>query len=338
MKLSEHLLQLPEICLERLIADDATERFRNLLPLLGETSPRQFLIECELYKPEKAGDFSIQYTRGGISSLLEVINGDMMRGVREQSLVWARVCETLSRWPDDALFSDIRDFWLEFDYAALGKDIPLPCCFFDANSVRSETAIKNAADGPLAAFLGFKPSEDFRKNLGRCVSALDGVGLFQLGVMLGREENPRPVRFFTNGLKAEQVVPFLSNVGWGTREDYTKIDAFLLWAGEYATGVHSIDFAMYENGFASKLGIEVYILPGTHTDNFLDAIVSHGYALQEKCDGIRAWLSYDKSEISAATLVNGFSHFKFPFDGDFLGAKTYLRQMRIQDIMQANQW
>ena len=337
MKLSDYLLKFTESFLCSLIADDIANRIGRLLPILGEASSGQYIIECEMHRPDKAGDFSIQYTREEMPKLLSTMEGGRMHALRKESAVWARISEALKRWQENALFSQINDFWLEFDYEALAKDPPLPCCFFDADSL----PLINAIDGPLTILLGEKPSPGLEENLSRCVSALEGVGLFQLGVMLSREENPRPVRLFTNDLRAEQVVPFLSKAGWGSREEYKKLESFLAWAMECSDGLFIIDFGVHENALTSKLGICFLPMPGLQPmEKLLNVLVGHGLALQEKCDSLLKWMIGNEMKNGNKTLVNDISHFKFPFEGDILGSKVYLRQhpLQVSAIMQNNRW
>jgi hypothetical protein len=176
-------------------------------------------------------------------------------------------------------------------------------------------------DGPLEALLGRTLTCGALEKLKRCMEALpSGTRLYQIGVMLGRDENPCSVRLFTGGMRADAVIPFLRSAGWDSQNSEPALEEFLLWSAPHSDGFYVIDFDVSDDNISCKLGVN-FSVERQQTFEFLDALYGRGLILAEKREGVKSWLESD----DIPSLKNDISHFKFPFDGTVSSGKAYLR-------------
>ena len=201
MLLSEYFSRFPDRH-ATVVSEDAVSRASFLRKPLPGAEGSEFIFECELRWPEVTGDFSLCVTRRELPRWLTALESESFLSWSGDSAPWARVREFFSQWASNATFRLIGEFWFEFDYETLAADRPAPCCFFDAGAIKDPEELNGVRDA-LAALLGRAIPGVF-ENLKRCVKALPaGIGLYQIGAMLGRDENPRSVRLFTDGMRAE---------------------------------------------------------------------------------------------------------------------------------------
>jgi hypothetical protein len=311
------------------VSDSAVAGAAVLERLLPTVDVSSCIFECELYRPEVEGDYSLRITQGELSSWVSELRETAFRDWSAGAVPWERAREFLSRWATEPAFSKLGEFWLEFDYETLKMGYPKPCCFFGAETVQDPVELRHICAGPLSALLGRQTPDGLRDNLKRCIRALPlETGLFQIGVMLSRDETPESTRLFTGEMGAGQVVPFLRAAGWQGAEPV--LEEFLKWSVSHSDGLYIVDFDVFAEKISSNVGVNFGVSPRDGAlEAFLDAMRKHGFARGEKCAGVKKWLESD----DIPQLTNNISHFKFPFDGYRVkGAKVYLRHEETPDV------
>jgi len=333
MLISNYIENFPHGRYPSLITEGIAEKAGKLIPALGGISAGQFIIECPLTGDAAGGDFSVQITKQELPVFLSAAEQATLFLWRRRSEIWRVIHDFLLQWESDARFASIRDFWMEFDYGVMDADIPQPCCFFDAEKI----SVADATNGPLTTLLGEARAFALRGSLERCADVLSGVGTFQLGVMLAREENPRPARLFSDELTQEQVLSFLRKVNWYTPENQTYVAGFLDSISDVSNGRYIVDIGVLPEAVMDRMGLCIVPPPGgEHLCKFLDALENRGLATRQKASDVIRWTK----NTDMPPFTNSISHFKFSTDGRSFGSKVYLQHITapLRLILLNNTW
>jgi hypothetical protein len=313
--------------------------------LPGETTSF-FGFECRLGEKAPKADFLLCVAAGEVGR--EILAGSQpkinLSEALQQHPIWNRVSNFCRNWanPASSLHQNAKNIWLEFDIDKSPAKVPIPSVFFgtykdNANNSQwiNQTALKLLRGKPLPSHV--------EQNLLHCFNLLPtDAWVFQIGMMLARQVDA--VRICIRGINAEQILGYLSAIGWtGNREELKVLLSNL------STNVDRIDLDLDIGDVVyPKIGLECYLtqpsLEESRWKSFLDYLVANKLCLLEKRDALLAYPGYSlektNSQIWPSHLLNvsnflagraigvigrDIHHIKVVYNGDrALEAKAYL--------------
>lgn len=142
--------------------------------------------------------------------------------------VWRQLYDFAALWcePSSALYSKVRNVWLEFDLADPPPPIPVPNVLFGSEHIRPNEPHAWLTQTALPCLSGSPVPQALEKNLVRCIQTLPrDARVFQIGMMLARDVHS--IRICIRGLRGARIARYLSEVGWhgGCREFEQMLDA-----------------------------------------------------------------------------------------------------------------
>lgn len=215
-----------------------------------------------------------------------------------QEPVWSQIRNFVTCWQneDSPLHSHVNNIWLEFDVDGKLDQIPIPSCFFGSHTITASTLIPyphewvNQIAIPLLR--GYALSSTVEQKLFQCVNALPAdVYVFQVGLMLARQSEM--LRICLRGISPEQIIEYLSQIGWSGSIDNLKI---LLQELSTYTERIDLDLDVDEGGVAAKIGLECYLPLQPKFEprwiSFLDYLVKIGLCLPQKQEALLTYPGY----------------------------------------------
>lgn len=265
------------------------------LALLPDSLPpfHHSMLECRLGPGGGAVDFCWGYSP------------DELRGAEGLLAPFARA------WNDPAspLADAVYHFELEFD--ADRPDVPSLFFLFAREPLRAIEAILTLFDRPHVA-------------LDRVVEALPpGCEINCLGLML-----PRPgaaVRIGIDGMRQQEIVPFLIRAGWEESEALASFLATLSGDLAACSPVVAIDL---HDSVGSRVGLEFLLahdiaVRGERPRRMLEHLVGLGLCTEGQKDAILQWPTSPVDRFLGDPVERWISHVKIVCDGA-IGAKCYL--------------
>jgi len=346
-----------EDAVQGLIDAASLESIRRTASTLPAVLSEFFGFECPLWTPDGLADFLVcaEAAAGG----RDVLSGSWPGWDYpkfQHDPIWNRVREFAGLWsnPQLPLFEGVETVWLEFDTGQDWHGVPRPSIFFGSETLRGVAGTEWLTGCALPLLNAGPLDSENRDAILRCLSALpEGAKIFQVGLMAARV--PCVTRLCIRGIAAEQIVPYLSAVGWpGSLSDLQET------VGTLAGHADRIDFDLdVEGGVCHKLGLEAYYALGQESpDKLISFLESGGYCVPEKARALRAWQGltletlhselWPRELLRASAFMGGrvksafvrwLHHVKFVFEpGCRLRAKAYLGVRHgwlTPDILQA---
>ncbi|HEX8145195.1 MAG TPA: hypothetical protein VF553_21695 [Pyrinomonadaceae bacterium] len=239
-------------------------------------------------------------------------------------------------------FENARATWLEFDTSTNGTaEVSPPNLLFGYWPQEVERPPEWIIDTIIPLLLGGAISPEFRQNVARCLAARPReTADFQIGVMFSR--NIQAVRLCVFDLPADEVFPYLDEVGWnGDRDELGEyLEAFQPYAD--FIGLHlDVGEKIYPH-----IGVEPNFVAGCwarqpHMEprwkGQFEQLLKRGLLIPEKRDALLAWIGHQSllSGDQEVLLLRGLSHLKVVLrPGAQAVAKAYFgiahRAMEIQ--------
>lgn len=304
-----------------IVSEPALHAIKQLAPTLKGFSTAENIYELELTETAAlTADFSFDITqeRAAACTAAQALAAG-------GSAAWNTAAEVFALWnnPGTQSYRSIGDLWFEFDYGECESGRANPCLFIDATRVVRGQPNSWVYEEPLAAMLGGPVPAALQKHLDNCIQALpQNEGLFQLGVMLARQNGEQKVRLFTNELSLINFTDFLKQAEVPTPLPH----AFLQLMRGHADGKYIADFDVSESGPSAKIGVNFglssYEPQGLSA--FLDALCALNMAQKERCTPLLSWCGG----------MRDISHFKLVLDPpNPPRAKVYLREWP-QDVFE----
>lgn len=298
-----------------LVAPASLARIETIASLLPLFAVDFFGFECRLGAGEAPTDCAINLTPDGARMLAgrhTVAPPAELRGAP-----WDRLERFYQLWGDtrDEPYADAGSTWLEFDMAS---PAPLPNLLFGwwTEQTGMHRPIHWLADEILPMLLGGAVSDTLRRNFTRAIEERpEGTSDFQVGVMFSR--NIQAVRVCVFDLPADDLVPYLTRIGWTG-----PVDELLTWLERLAPysdylGLHlDIGDAVYPH-----IGIEPNFVAGCwsrqpHKEprwhGQFDTLERHGLLDPVKRAALMSWIGHREMTIDErdALLLRGLSHLK----------------------------
>jgi len=313
-----------------LFAEDCVQAFAQIAEAWGAMVTNETIQEIDLSSPSLTADFSYKIKNNDRPYLQTLFQTPLLQQLSPKSQVWTVIEKFITNWayPDAAMYQKVRNIWLEFDYQPGAQAVAEPSFFFDASDVRPGADNAWIYHSPLPILLGNNLAEKIKPELNFCIEALTGYNrnLFQLGVMLGRQE--KGVRLFTSNLSGKQLIDYLTAIKWSG--DIAGLSQWLEDLAPYVSA-YILDFDIYPAGIAEKIGINFGLRQ--HDDRgikeFIAFLQDRGLCSVTKGDGINEWLQ--EYPDFADPIYNDISHFKLVCTGDEqrVKVKAYLRKGTI---------
>lgn len=294
----------------------------DLAALFSDFTASEYIMESYLNSEDADVDFSFRVLTEEKAYLSNGFYEDSFAALAMDE-TWKRIIDFVDYWPQD-----INDIWLEIDYSEYAKQIPLPCFFFNGERILSNRDMDySLLFASLMPLLGRAQVDLLKNKLIKVIQQLPpDVGLFQIGTMLARHRDR--VRIFTAELSREQVVNYLSAIGWiGPLAQLNEI--FNLIHG-YSDGQYILDFDVNNSGISSKIGINFGLKNKQELPAFLDNLIAHRLCTDSKQRGVLNWPgsqgSFLGSDYGFTAIIKDISHFKVSYaPEEGIKVKAYLR-------------
>ncbi len=352
--LASNYLCIAEPYIRELVSSDSlkgilsTARYfpGNLTSFLG--------FECRLKDIESRADWAFAISGRGddrqvFSNLLS--NGNLPKQYSQQP-EWKQIANFSKEWinPGSLLFNKIQCFWLEFDMPSTLPEILIPSVFFGPEKSSLKVTPNNALQyewltkTALPLLKGGPISNSMEKQLFNCIHRLpDNASLQFIGVMLSRSTNG--IRLYVNRLYPEQIVPYLSSLGWSDKngELTSLINELQNKADRFVIG-----FDIDVNGIGPKIGIECSFMSNlfhqeTRWNDLLNYLVEKKICLPEKRDALLTYSGIENIEnfsgavmkpltsisrhldkLISSPIIRYISHIKIVYQSGYpLEAKAY---------------
>lgn len=215
------------------------------------------------------------------------------RQIRSFAIAWAQA--------DTPLYECIQNVWLEFDIdgdrgSSLrtgAHPIPVPSLFIGTDALfgrQGPVAPSWLVDRALPLCKGNAVGTDLRAALDTAICALPAhANIFQIGMMLGREDTSEMLRLCIRGLTQPEASAYLQAVQWpGPVDTITALLSFVYAASDTV----DLDIDLRPQ-VGPKIGFECSI--GTDRDTpkrlaaFLEQLVQQGLCLDSKRLALLAW-------------------------------------------------
>lgn len=293
---SEYLRPLVPCLSPDLISGPAFSDIQFIARLLpGALAYSSFGFECRLGEDMPRTDFLLCATAssGGRRGLLQLGQGLLTQAA------WRQVHNFATHWanPSSQLYANVDNIWLEFDVDGTYAQNPLPSVFFGLHTRSGPDAEQLAPTcvddititrTALNLLTGSEVSPAILERLSGCFEMLPaGAQIGFIGAMLAR--NTPLVRCIVRGMLLEEIVEYLSSIGWeGPVDDFKNA---------FAPICDLMDFFWLNidvgETIGPKIGLECYCYsrPDDETKwhRFLDYLVQNGLCTEQKR---RALLQY----------------------------------------------
>ncbi len=305
-----------------IISPETFSQIYKMADLFADFAASEYIMETHLYTDAAEADFSWRVLADEKACLENGLKSEHLSALAGSN-TWAKIVDFINFWPPA-----MADIWLEMDYDELDKPIPQPCFFFNAEAVKKGSivdeellfrALEHLADREKLNLL--------RPHLLKAVDQLPSeIGLFQVGVMLARHSDR--VRIFTGELTREQLLDYLSNIGW--KGPLPQLQELFELVHPYSDGNYILDFDVSRQGISEKIGINFGLETKEILPDFLENLINHQLCTDKKRNGVIAWPgsfgSYLGSGYGYTALLKDISHFKIACSPEAgLKAKAYLR-------------
>lgn len=305
-----------------IISPETFSQIYKMADLFADFAASEYIMETHLYTDAAEADFSWRVLTSEKECLTNGLKSEPLLALAASN-TWAKIVDFINFWPPA-----MADIWLEMDYDELDKPIPQPCFFFNAGQIIKESQVDDELlYKALKHLLDDKQLESLWLNLQSIVHQLpSGIGLFQVGVMLARHSDR--VRIFTAELTREQLLDYLSNIGW--QGSFPQLQELFELVHPYSDGNYILDFDVIEQGASEKIGINFGLKTKEILPDFLENLISNQLCTEEKNQGVIAWPgsfgTYLGSGYGFTALLKDISHFKIACSPEAgLKAKAYLR-------------
>jgi hypothetical protein len=257
-----------------------------------------FGFECRLGTEAAKADFLLCIGAAEIGQKI-LTNDSSLPETLLREPVWSQIRNFVTHWQnqDSPLHSNVNNIWLEFDVDGKLDRTPIPSCFFGSESIQAAPSVIPypqtwVTQSAIKLLRGDALSPALEEQLFCCVNALPtGVYVFQVGLMLTRPANL--VRICLRGISPEQILDYLSQIGWSGATDTLKI---LLHELSTHTDRIDLDLDVGETGVAGKIGLECYLALQPKFQprwiSFLDYLVQVGLCLPQKREALLTYPGY----------------------------------------------
>ncbi len=311
----------PSLPLE-IISEDTYRRLNKIADLFEGFAASEYIMETSLNTGAAEVDFSFRVLTEEKTCLSNGFKSNCFSTLADDG-TWMRIKDFVNFWPQS-----MDDIWFEIDYGECGQDIPQPCFFFNAGKIKKGRDIDDELlFESLKHLLNPEQLQELRDNMIAVIQALPlEVGLFQVGVMLARSRES--IRIFTEELSREQVVEYLSAIGWSS--SFSRLDELFQLVHPYSDAQYILDFDVSSQGISEKIGINFGLKNGETLPAFLDNLVQNHLCTDVKKQGVLSWSgsqgSYLGRDYGYCALIKNISHFKIACSPDEgFKAKAYLR-------------
>jgi hypothetical protein len=331
----EHSLRLLQPNLAALVSTDAMERLYAVGRNFPDTLCSSFGFEHRLQLSNNTVDFAIHVTTAQRDVLAGLASHTPFLEAGGKAPAWQRVLRFAREWadPSSVLHYLVGDLWLEFDVShqtqPADNDLPVPGLFFrpigpsagESHSTRYawiyERAVPLLWERPIPPVL--------LERLRFCLDQLPAtVGIFQVGLMLGRHENA--IRLCLTGTPAE-LLSCLPRIGWTA-----PLADLEIVVGSLARHVDGIILAIdVGEQVHPRIGIEgVYHTLYTACVNgqwrsLLDHLIAEDLCTPEIRDAFLGFVGYTLAKtLYRRIYLRGLSHVKLEYQaGRAPSAKVY---------------
>jgi hypothetical protein len=221
---------------------------------------------------------------------------------------WKHITEFTEQWtnPASILNENVLGLWFEFDTSTNFSGLPVPNIFFQTkklriDSVDDEKKFKWITDKAIPILIGQNISKDVEKKLVESIKKLPkGTSVFHFGAMLSRKD--RGIRIVINRIKPNQVIPYLSSLGW--KDEKRQLDKLLKELSNYISRI--ILHLNIKDEVDTKIGIECsFSFDKYHTETewekFLEYLEKQNLCLESKKEALLNFIG--------AELDNSFNDF-----------------------------
>ena len=322
LSLEDYLLAIEEHLPTTLVCSTALSNIRAIARELPPVKMAGF--ECGLEEIAADADFLVC-----VDGALDTLTGRNASVTLNDSVIssppWQRLRTFCRARSESALLQQIKNIWLEFDRSCHGVPILRPSVFFGIDRTGNH---QRAADAGLTLLGGCPLPAQLTHTLSLCFGTLPtNARVFQVGMMLSRKSTP--VRLCVGGLALDQLLGYLSAIGWsGSMDDLTDV----LEALPHPLQALAVDLDVGSD-VGPRLGIECYVgreysLVNVHPnwELFLEQLVELGLCLPSKRDALLAWPGYAfRDAVLPSLFLRGINHVKVVWEPPGrVYAKAYL--------------
>jgi len=322
LSLENYLLAIEEHLPTALVSSTALSNIRTIARELPPVKVAGF--ECSLEEIGADADFLVC-----VDGAIDTLTGRNASVKLNDSVVtsppWQRLLTFCQARSESAALQQIKNIWLEFDTSRHSVPILRPSVFFGIHRPKN---YQRVAEAGLRLLRGSALPAQLTHTLSLCFGALPtNTSVFQVGMMLSRQTTP--VRLCVGGLARDQLLGYLSDIGWsGSMDDLTDV----LGALSHPLQALAVDLDV-DGDVGPRLGIECYVGQEYSLVNvfpnwelFLNQLVGLGLCLPSKRDALLAWPGYAFREAVLPSLfLRGINHVKIVWEPPGLVyAKAYL--------------
>ncbi len=289
--------------------DQAKQWISGLANSMAGVTTVENIYEIVLSDDSSSIDFSFRTVRENCKADLVSI-----KSVAKNNRNWDGIVEFMDAWTSEGLpfYQSIKELWFEFDH--LKSD--MPSVFIDAEDVFGDSEyewVYAAAE----IILGKELPIGLMEHVERCIAALPtGVGLYQVGMMLGREDKDISLRLFTAEMDISQMQQFLMDCA---SPKYEEIYGLMQELQPFTDKRYIVDFDVSENGLSQKHGLNFGLNYSQENiiDKFCTWLLERGQCSPQKHEAVVKW---------CRGSAHNISHFKLPLQSSAANAKVYLRK------------
>jgi len=326
--LENYIKALEENLPIKFMDQETIRKYKKGLDFLKNIKTDEVILETNLIEGNEVVDFSFKIDKKFSEELSSTMEEEEFKKVTGDNAIWSKLDLFRESW----ILNEINDIWFEFDYKSMDGETVVPSFFIDASRIYADEKYKKY----MGILIGHDNIDEINNNLKECINKLPkDIGLFQLGVMLSRNENT--IRLFTNELTNKEVIEYLKNIGWTGNAEKLK-ELFILF-DEFSDKQYIIDFNVSKGEISNKLGINfgLDINKKDSTSSFLNRLQDVKLCTKDKKEGINIWCNNNDDKFETS-----ISHFKFSIDEDNHFAKVYLKlsplKVEIEKILLDNKW
>jgi len=264
---------------------------------------------------------------------------------------WKQISKFAETWadPKSVLNDKVQCFWLEFDMPESSQGAPIPCVFFGPTKQAGSLPLTELSQyewltkTALPLLKGKEITKNVEKTIKDCLEKMPkNTTLFQIGTMLSRDSNS--VRIHINKIKPEQIIPYLTEIGWkGNTEEFEN----LIYDLKDKADRFVISYDVTDLGIAPRIGIELSFTSNLfHNEDWsclFDYMVKKGICFPRKKEALMEYVGTSDDEyfsggimkpvtssaniletIESAKIVRYINHVKIVYQpGKPLEAKAY---------------
>lgn len=283
-----------------LISPETWLKIKAVADFLPRNITSFFGFECPLTIAEPQSDFLIcTDAEPSESKILASENGELPLALISAP-IWEQINQFSKEWQNQVsiLHQQVNNIWLEFDINDYHSDLPLPSCFFGAQSLYSrksphvniaENRYEWVTGKALPLLLNDNLPESVAANFCHCLDFLPQEAyVFQIGLMLARKIKNQ-VRVCIRNISPGEIPEYLQEIGWTGSVDILK--GFLR---ELSGLVDRIDLDIdVGETVAPKIGLECYLLEQPKLEPrwqlFLNYLVDRNLCLSSKQAALLAY-------------------------------------------------